>query len=117
VISGAADDRGLFRSNDGSGDFSPWLYATDVIVPIVEFGYVDDWSVRSSIRPVCGDELAFDRSHWWGALMAPLGEGLLDLLNIDRGRRLEWVFGLMTGFGSLFTALAVITFTGVMRRD
>ena len=132
LISGAAYDRGMFKANDGSEDFSPWLYATDVIIPIVEFGYVDDWSVKASSDTQCagwGDwfaamhdcsrppEPAFDQSHWTGNLKASLGAWLLDLFNIDRGRRLEWALGLMTGFGSLFTALAVITFTGVMRRD
>jgi hypothetical protein len=104
LISGAAHDRGMFQANNGSGDFSAWLYAIDVIIPIVEFGYVDDWSVKAS-PDACGA----------GATSG--GGGLLDLLNIDCGRRLEWALGLMTGFGSLFTALAVITFTGVMRRD
>jgi hypothetical protein len=41
----------------------------------------------------------------------------MDTLQISGARALEWALGLITGFGARFTALAVITFTGVMHRD
>lgn len=129
LISGGAYDRMMLSSGSGSGEFSPWLYAGDVIIPIVEFGYVDQWSVEepsscvqgpASLPPferAAGTESAFAQTWLFGPYLAWASDAVFSVLGIGGARGVEWAFGLLTGFGSLFTALLVITLTGVMRRD
>jgi hypothetical protein len=129
LISGGAYDRMMLGSGLGSAEFSPWLYAGDVIIPIVEFGYVDQWSVEepsscvqgpASLPPferATGTESAFSQTWLFGPYLAWASDAVFSVLGIGGARGVEWAFGLLTGFGSLFTALLVITLTGVMRRD
>lgn len=134
LISGGAFDRMMLVPLEGSGEFSPWLYAGDVIIPIVEFGYVDKWSIVPTHGPLldaqqigqpgfvvadttCVANSAFADTWPFGPYFARLSDAVFAVFGIDGARGVEWAFGLLTGFGSLFTALAVITFTGVMRRD
>ena len=139
LISGGAYDRDLLAAVEEAAEeepkeFSPWLYASDVIIPIIEFDYVEKWKVMQPYPPfedtTANGRLAgflddgslsatsgFSDGSFVGPYLARLSNTVFSMLGIAGARGVEWAFGLLTGFGSLFTALAVITFTGVMRRD